>query len=132
MSCCRRVQWAKFVVRIADAFGLDQPHAVGPDIGTGALLFAASAHPGRFRSLVVGSGGASYPLELGEPLTGWVGALDLSAFRRIDPRQIVSAAVGGIEPTYSVPEWIREDYLSAYLMGSEHGVQPARIRPPRP
>jgi pimeloyl-ACP methyl ester carboxylesterase len=27
----------------------------------------------------------------------------------------VSAAVGGIEPTYSVPEWIREDYLSAYL-----------------
>jgi pimeloyl-ACP methyl ester carboxylesterase len=23
--------------------------------------------------------------------------------------------VGGIEPTYSVPDWIREDYLSAYL-----------------
>jgi pimeloyl-ACP methyl ester carboxylesterase len=105
----------EFVVRLADALELDQPHAVGPDIGTGALLFAAAAHPGRFRSLVVGSGGSSYPLELGEPLTGWVGAPDLSSFRRIDPRQIVSAAVGGIEPTYSVPESIREDYLSAYL-----------------
>jgi pimeloyl-ACP methyl ester carboxylesterase len=105
----------EFVVRIADAFGLDQPHAVGPDIGTGALLFAAAAHAGRFRSIVVGSGGSSYPLELGEPLTGWVGAPDLSSFRMIDPRQIVAAAVGGIEPTYSVPEWIREDYLSAYL-----------------
>jgi pimeloyl-ACP methyl ester carboxylesterase len=105
----------EFVARIADAFGLDQPHAVGPDIGTGALLFAAAAHPGRFRSIVVGSGASSYPLELGEPLTGWVGAPDLSSFRTGDPRQIVSAAVGGIEPTYSVPEWIREDYLSAYL-----------------
>jgi pimeloyl-ACP methyl ester carboxylesterase len=26
-----------------------------------------------------------------------------------------AAAVGGIEPTYSAPEWIRDDYLSAYL-----------------
>ncbi len=105
----------EFVVRIADAFGLDRPHTVGPDIGTGALLFAAASHPSRFRSVVVGSGGSSYPLELGEPLTGWVGAPDLSAFRAIDPRQIVAAAVGGIEPSYSLPGWIREDYLSAYL-----------------
>ena len=46
-----------FVIRRADAFGLEQPHAVGPDIGTGALLFAAALYPGRLRSLVVGSGG---------------------------------------------------------------------------
>ncbi len=45
-----------FVLRLADAFGLSQPHAVGPDIGTGALLFAAALYPGRLRSLVVGSG----------------------------------------------------------------------------
>jgi pimeloyl-ACP methyl ester carboxylesterase len=32
----------EFVVRAADAFGLESPHAVGPDIGTGALLFAAA------------------------------------------------------------------------------------------
>src|SRR5262245_19704394 len=32
----------EFVVRLADAFGLDRPHLVGPDIGTGASLFAAA------------------------------------------------------------------------------------------
>jgi pimeloyl-ACP methyl ester carboxylesterase len=54
-----------FVIRIADEFGLDNPHAVGPDIGTGALLFAAADNRGRLRSIVLGSGGASFPLELG-------------------------------------------------------------------
>ena len=29
-----------FVLKLADAFELEQPHAVGPDIGTSALLFA--------------------------------------------------------------------------------------------
>src|SRR6266566_370379 len=35
----------EFVVDIAAELGLGQPHAVGPDVGTGALLFAAAAHP---------------------------------------------------------------------------------------
>jgi pimeloyl-ACP methyl ester carboxylesterase len=104
----------QFVVRLADAFGLESPHAVGPDIGTGALLFAAASHPGRFRSLVVGSGGSSYPLDLGEPLTGWIGAPDLESYRRADPRQIVAGALAAIEDTNAVPGPIREDYLSAY------------------
>src|SRR4030095_10544544 len=39
----------EFIVRIADEFGMKQPHVVGPDIGTGAALFAAALHPGRFR-----------------------------------------------------------------------------------
>jgi pimeloyl-ACP methyl ester carboxylesterase len=55
----------QFVIRLADEFGLEQPHAAGPDIGTGALLFAAADNAGRLRSIVLGSGGASYPLELG-------------------------------------------------------------------
>jgi pimeloyl-ACP methyl ester carboxylesterase len=46
----------EFVVRAADAFGLEEPHVVGPDIGTGALLFAAALQPGHCRSLVVGVG----------------------------------------------------------------------------
>jgi pimeloyl-ACP methyl ester carboxylesterase len=54
----------EFVVRAADSFGLDRPHVVGPDIGTAAALFAAALHPGRLRSLVVGSGGAAVPLHL--------------------------------------------------------------------
>ncbi len=104
---------AGFVIRLADAFGLEQPHAVGPDIGTGALLFAAALYPGRLRSLVVGSGGAAFPLQLGNVLKDWVEAPDLEGFRSVDPRQIVAGALGGIE-RYSLPDSVREDYLSAY------------------
>jgi pimeloyl-ACP methyl ester carboxylesterase len=46
----------EFIVRAADAFDLEKPHVVGPDIGTSAALFAAASHPGRFLSLVVGGG----------------------------------------------------------------------------
>jgi pimeloyl-ACP methyl ester carboxylesterase len=103
----------EFVVRLADAFALENPHVVGPDIGTGALLFAAAAHPGRFRSLVVGSGGSSFPLELGSPLKEWIAAPDLEPYRNVDPREIVAGAIAGIE-RYVLPDHVREDYLSAY------------------
>src|SRR5712672_3326958 len=42
----------EFVVRAVDAFALEAPHCVGPDVGTGASLFAAALYPGRLRSLV--------------------------------------------------------------------------------
>lgn len=61
----------EFIGRAADAFGLENPHLVGPDIGTSASLFAAAAYPRRFLSLVVGTGGAAVPLQLGEPLREW-------------------------------------------------------------
>jgi pimeloyl-ACP methyl ester carboxylesterase len=104
---------AEFVVRAADSFGLENPHAVGPDIGTGALLFAAALQPGRLRSLVVGSGGSAFPLELGSPLKDWIDAPDLEAYRDLDPRQVVAGALGDIEG-YVLPDRVREDYLSAY------------------
>jgi pimeloyl-ACP methyl ester carboxylesterase len=103
----------EFVIRLADEFGLEHPHAVGPDIGTGALLFAAADNPGRLRSMVVGSGGASFPLELGGILNDWVVAPDVDGYRAVDPRQIVAGAIGGIE-RYELPDSVREDYLSAY------------------
>jgi pimeloyl-ACP methyl ester carboxylesterase len=34
-----------FIVGIADAFGLENPHLVGPDIGTSSSLFAADLQP---------------------------------------------------------------------------------------
>ncbi|KOV98896.1 MULTISPECIES: alpha/beta fold hydrolase [unclassified Streptomyces] len=37
---------AGFVLRTAEAFGLENPHAVGPGTGTPALLLAAARHPG--------------------------------------------------------------------------------------
>jgi pimeloyl-ACP methyl ester carboxylesterase len=103
----------EFVIRIADAFGLENPHVVGPDIGTGASLFAAAQYPGRLRSLVVGSGGAAFPLQLGSRLKDWVEAPDLEGYRRADPRQIVAASLTGIE-RHELPDHVREDYLSAY------------------
>jgi pimeloyl-ACP methyl ester carboxylesterase len=103
----------EFLIGIADAFGLQRPHVVGPDVGTGAALFAAALHPGRLRSLVVGSGGTAYPLQLGGVLKDWIEAPDLERFRSADPRQIVAGALTAIE-RYALPDPIREDYLSAY------------------
>src|SRR5258705_1498569 len=103
----------EFVLRAADAFGLARPHVVGRGTGTAASLFAAAAHAGRLRSLVVGSGSAAVPLQLGSPLKAWVEAPDLEAFRGADPRQIVSGALTGIT-RYTLPDPVREDYLSAY------------------
>jgi pimeloyl-ACP methyl ester carboxylesterase len=103
----------EFIVRIADELGLEQPHVVGPDVGTAASLFAAALHPGRLRSLVVGTGGAVVPLQLGEPLRGWVEAPDLEPYRRVDGREVISAAMGMLE-RYTLSDRAREDYLSAY------------------
>jgi pimeloyl-ACP methyl ester carboxylesterase len=103
----------EFIIRAADTFGLDHPHVVGPDIGTAAALFAAAQYPGRLRSLVVGSGGAAVPLQLGSVLKDWVEAPDLEGYRRAEPRQIVGGALTGIE-RYQLPDAIREDYLSSY------------------
>ena len=70
-------------------------------------------HPGRLRSLVVGSGGTAYPLQLGGVLEDWVEAPDLERFRSADPRQIVAGALTAIE-RHALPDPIRQDYLSAY------------------
>jgi pimeloyl-ACP methyl ester carboxylesterase len=70
-------------------------------------------HPGRFRSLVVGAGGAAVPLELGGALKDLVEARDLTAYRDADPRQIVASALTNIE-RYELPDHVREDYLSSY------------------
>jgi pimeloyl-ACP methyl ester carboxylesterase len=103
----------EFVIRLADAFGLERPHVIGPDIGTSAGLFAAARHPERLRSLVVGSGGAAFPLALGGVLNDWVTASDLEKFRSIDPRAIVAGALAGLV-FYQLPDPVREDYLSSY------------------
>ena len=102
-----------FIVRAADAFGLEQPHLVGPDVGTSAALFAAAANPGRFPSLVVGTGGAAVPIQLGDPLREWVFAPDLEPYRRIGGRKIVELAIQTLE-RYVISDTAREDYLASY------------------
>jgi pimeloyl-ACP methyl ester carboxylesterase len=103
----------EFIVRVADAFGLEQPHVVGPDVGTGASLFAAALYPGRLRSLVVGSGGSAFPLQLGGVLKEWLEAPSLEPYRKIDGRLVVTAVIKTLE-RYSLTDAAREDYLSSY------------------
>jgi pimeloyl-ACP methyl ester carboxylesterase len=103
----------EFIIAVADAFGLGHPHVVAPGTGTAAALFAAARHPGRLRSLVVGSGAAAVPLQLGGMVKDIIEAPDLDGFRRADPRQLVNAALNGIS-RYTLPGSVRDDYLASY------------------
>jgi pimeloyl-ACP methyl ester carboxylesterase len=102
-----------FLLRLIDEWGLGHPHVVGPDVGTGAVLFATAEDVDRFPSAVVGSGGASFPLEVTGPLAEIIEAPDLSGFRALDGRDIVAGALEGIE-RHILPEAVREDYLNSY------------------
>lgn len=102
----------EFLVRFADALGLESPHVVGPDIGTGSALFAAGLHPGRLRSLVIGGGGAAVPLQLSGVLKDWVQDPDYGKYRAADPKQVVEIAMSTING-YTVPQEIVADYIDA-------------------
>jgi len=101
-----------FLARVIAEAGLGTPHIVAPDVGTSAALFAAAAYPERIASVVVGSGGAAVPLELGEPLRTRVLDPDFDRWRRMDPRAIVGTAIDTIAG--GVPDEIREEYLACY------------------
>jgi pimeloyl-ACP methyl ester carboxylesterase len=101
-----------FLARLIAEADLGKPHVVAPDVGTSAALFAAANHPERIASVVVGTGGAAVPIELGEPLRSWVLDPDLDKYRRIDPSVIVTAAVDTIAG--GVPDSIRADYVASY------------------
>ena len=103
----------EFIVRAADAFGLETPHVIGPDIGTSAALFAAARHPDRLLSLVVGSGGAAFPLQINGVLLEWIVAPDLDIYRRMDGRAIVAGVLQTLE-RYTISDVAREDYLASY------------------
>jgi pimeloyl-ACP methyl ester carboxylesterase len=91
---------------------LGTPHIVAPDVGTSAALFAAAAHPERIASVIVGTGGAAVPIQLGEPLRSWVLDPDVEQYRRMDPRAIVAAALDTIAG--GVRDDVRADYLDCY------------------
>jgi pimeloyl-ACP methyl ester carboxylesterase len=105
-----------FLVRLVDEWELGSPHLVGPDVGTGAVLFALSEAGDRFPSAVVGSGGAAVPLEVAGALKDLIEAPDLSGFQGVDGRDIVAQALEGIE-RHTLPDAVREDYLASYAGG---------------
>ena len=101
-----------FLARLVAEANLGTPHIVAPDVGTSAALFAAAAHPERIASVIVGTGGAAVPLQLGEPLASWVLDPDLEKYRRMNPRAIVETAVATIGG--GIPDDIRADYIACY------------------
>jgi pimeloyl-ACP methyl ester carboxylesterase len=102
----------EFLAQLIAEADLGRAHIVAPDVGTAAALFAAAVSPERLASVVVGTGGAAVPIQLGEPLASWVLDPDLDKYRRMDPRLIVNTAVDTIAG--GVPDDIRADYLACY------------------
>src|ERR1700692_2918562 len=102
-----------FVVHLAAELGLDRPHVVGPDIGTGALLFAAATHPGAFQSVIVGVGAATFPLHVDGALKAFIDAESIEVFRGGDTGDIIRQVVGAIR-NYVVPDAVRDDYVQSY------------------
>jgi pimeloyl-ACP methyl ester carboxylesterase len=101
-----------FLAQLVVEADLGRPHIVAPDVGTSAALFAAATHPELFASIVVGSGGAAVPLQLGEPLRSRVLDPDLENYRAMNPRTGVGASLDNIAG--GVPDDIRADYLDCY------------------
>jgi pimeloyl-ACP methyl ester carboxylesterase len=101
-----------FLAELIAEADLGRPHLVAPDVGTSAALFAAAAHPERITSVIVGTGGAAVPIDLGEPLRSWVLDPDLDKYRRLDPRAVVNTAIDTIAG--GVPDDVRADYVECY------------------
>jgi pimeloyl-ACP methyl ester carboxylesterase len=103
----------QFLIRLVDEWGLDRPHVFGPDVGTGATLFAAAFQPDALTSAVVGSGGSAFPLEVTGQLKEMIEAPDLAALRALDGSDVVANALTLLE-SYEPSEIARQDYLDSY------------------
>jgi pimeloyl-ACP methyl ester carboxylesterase len=105
-----------FLRRFIAELGLGTPHLVAPDVGASAALFLAARHPDAVRSLVVGGGGAAYPLEVTGTLADIIAAPGIEVFEDQDVRATIGATVEIAAPRAQEPG-IWEDYVSAYENG---------------
>jgi pimeloyl-ACP methyl ester carboxylesterase len=103
----------EFLIRLIDEWELGRPHVFGPDVGTGATLFAAALSPASLTSAVIGSGAAAYPLEVTGQLKDMIEAPDLEGLRALDGRDVVANALTLLE-SYQPSELARQDYLDSY------------------
>jgi pimeloyl-ACP methyl ester carboxylesterase len=103
----------RFLIHLIRAWELGRPHVVGPDIGTGAALFAAATDPIAITSTIVGSGATSFPLRVEGNLKELIEAPDLEAIRTLDGRDVVTEALTLLE-SYVPSEAARADYLDSY------------------
>jgi pimeloyl-ACP methyl ester carboxylesterase len=102
----------EFVLLILDAFELNRPHVVAPDVGTPAVLFAAANHPGAFTSLVIGSGATDHT-DIGGVLNELVNAPSLDPYKNLTGEEFIRDAIRNIKK-YELPEYALQDYLASY------------------
>jgi pimeloyl-ACP methyl ester carboxylesterase len=100
----------EFIAKALDAFGLSSVHAVGLDVGSPSLLFAAHARPALFRSLIVGAGAATYPLAV-EGTLKWM--IEAEALPTLNAVEVITGFLASIRG-YAVPDFVRNDYLASY------------------
>jgi pimeloyl-ACP methyl ester carboxylesterase len=103
----------EFVIRFMASMEIDVAHAVGPDVGTGALLWAAANHPQAFSSIVIGAGAATFPLQAEGLLKTFIDAGTIEPFRELDPAEVIRPSVGSIK-NYDVPAIVKDDYAKSY------------------
>src|SRR5258705_3944563 len=96
----------EFIAEAIDAFGLKSVHAVGLDVGSPSVLFAALARPELFRSLIVGAGATMYPLVVDGALKAMIEAEALPPLNAVEVIGGVLASIRG----YAVPSFVRDDY----------------------
>jgi pimeloyl-ACP methyl ester carboxylesterase len=82
----------RFLTNVLPMLGLHRVHAIGPDVGTSALLFAAEENPDLFISLIVGSGGTDVE-HTGAGLKAVIEAPSTDAFAAIDGADYVSGVI---------------------------------------
>jgi pimeloyl-ACP methyl ester carboxylesterase len=103
-------QMGDFIAKAIDAFGHASVHAVGLDVGSPSVLFAALARPDLFRSLIVGAGASTYPLAVEGALKSMIEA---EALPPLNAPEVVGGFLGSIRG-YAVPRFVRDDYLASY------------------
>ena len=101
----------RFLPRIMDALGLAHVHAVAPDVGTPAFLFAAKDKPARFESLVLGSGATAVDTA-GGTLKDLILAPSLAQLEAQDGSTVALAAIDRMMQAELPPD-IRDDYAAA-------------------
>jgi pimeloyl-ACP methyl ester carboxylesterase len=103
-------QMGEFIAKAVQEFGLSSVHAVGLDVAAPSVLFAASTHPGLFRSLVVGAGASTYPLVTEGNLKAMIEAEVLPP---LNGAEVIDRFLSSIHG-YAVPRFVRDDYVASY------------------
>lgn len=102
----------RFLLALVKEWDLGPVHFAAQDVGTSAALWAAAIDPSMVRSLVIGGGGISVPLDVGGTLKDIIEAPDLDGFRQLNSRDILGPTYDAM-PSPLTPE-VREDYLVSY------------------